>query len=66
MMNAKISKKYDNVPYMTKNYVLKPIYNNKNEYINDMLSAVIRGIDHVGVILKNPLKIGSPGKLVFL
>ena len=38
MMNAKISYKDDNVHYMTKNYVLKPIYNNKNECINDTLS----------------------------
>ena len=39
MMNAKISLKDDNVHYMTKNYVLKPIYNDENECINDTLSA---------------------------
>ena len=38
MMNAKISYKDDNVHYMTKNYVLKLIYNDENEYIDDPLS----------------------------
>ena len=39
MMNAKISEKDDNVHCMTKNYVLKTIYNDENECINDMLSV---------------------------
>ena len=33
--------KNDNVHYMTKNYVLKPIYNDENECINDTLSVDI-------------------------
>ena len=41
MMNAKISQKHDDVHYITKNYVLKPIYNDENECINDMLSGNI-------------------------
>ena len=41
MMNEKkYHKKYDNVYYIKKNYVLKPIYNDKNEYINDVLSIL--------------------------
>ena len=39
MMNAKISWNYGNVHYITKNYVLKPIYNDENECINDTLSV---------------------------
>ena len=41
MVIAKISLKHDNVHYITKNYVLKPIYNDENECINDTLSACI-------------------------
>ena len=45
MMNAKnIIKKYDNVHYINKNYVLQPIYNEKNECINDTLSHFKRDI----------------------
>ena len=39
MMNAKILLKHDNVHYINKNYVLKPIYNDENECINDTLSG---------------------------
>ena len=35
----KYHKKHDNVHYITKNYVLKPIYNDENECINDTLSC---------------------------
>ena len=38
MMNAKISLKHDNVHYINKNYVFKPLYNVENECINDTLS----------------------------
>ena len=38
MINAKISLKHDNVHYITKNYVLKLIYNDENECIYDTLS----------------------------
>ena len=34
----KYHKKHDNVHYITKNYVLKPVYNDENECINDTLS----------------------------
>ena len=34
---------------MTKNYVLKPIYNDENECINDTLSVLFGGMD-VGMI----------------
>ena len=37
----KYHKKYDNVHYINNNYVRKPIYNDRNEYINDMLSVSI-------------------------
>ena len=37
----KYHKKHDNVYYITKNYVLKPIYNDENECINDMLSLIV-------------------------
>ena len=36
MINAKnIIKKYDNMHYINKNYVLQPIYNDANECLND-------------------------------
>ena len=38
-------KKHANVQYINKNYVLKPIYNNENECINDMLSTNMDGSD---------------------
>ena len=38
----KYHQKPDNVHYINKNYVLKPIYNDKNEFINDTLSLVHR------------------------
>ena len=38
MMNAKISDTHYNMNYISKNYVLKSIYNEKNECINYMLS----------------------------
>ena len=37
----KYHKKDDNVHYMTKNYVLKPIYSDENECINDTLSLIL-------------------------
>ena len=40
-MNAKISYKDEHVHYMTKNYVVKPIYNYENECINDTLSRTL-------------------------
>ena len=36
----KYYKKHDNVHYINKNYVLKPIYNDENECINDTLSNI--------------------------
>ena len=41
MMNAKNIIQHDNVHYITKNYVLRPIYNDENECINDMLSRLL-------------------------
>ena len=38
----KYHKKHDNVNYINKNYVLKPIYNDENECINDTLSKGIQ------------------------
>ena len=35
----KYHKKHDKVHYINKNYVLKPIYNDKNECTNDTLSV---------------------------
>ena len=35
----KYHKKHDNVHYINNNYVLKPIYNDENECINDSLSV---------------------------
>ena len=34
----KYNKKHDNLHYITKNYVLKPIYNDEKKCINGMLS----------------------------
>ena len=39
-MNAKYHMKHDKVHYINKNYVLKPIYNDENECINDTLSVL--------------------------
>ena len=39
----KYHKKHNNVHYINKNYVLKPIYNDENECINDMLREKFRG-----------------------
>ena len=38
----KYHKKHDNVHYITKIYVLKPIYNDENKCINDTLSRDIK------------------------
>ena len=37
-MNVKMPQKHDNVFYIRKNYTLKSIYDNENEYINYTLS----------------------------
>ena len=37
----KYHKKHDNVHYISKNYVLKPIYNDENESINHKLSITL-------------------------
>ena len=39
MMNAKISQKHDNVHCIRNNFVLKFVYNDRNECVNDMLLA---------------------------
>ena len=44
MMNVKISYKDDSVHYMTKNYVLKPTYNDENECFNDTLSHLVTNL----------------------
>ena len=44
MMNAKISQKHDHMHYNYMNDVLKPIYNDENEFINDKLSYTINRI----------------------
>ena len=41
MMNKKYHKKHNKTHYIGKNYVLKSIYNNENECINDTLSVKI-------------------------
>ena len=38
-MNAEISQKHDNMHYIRNNYILKYVYNDENEHINDTLSA---------------------------
>ena len=43
----KYHKKHDNVHYINKNYVLKPIYNNENKCINDTLSKTPRQIHRI-------------------
>ena len=37
----KFNKKYDKIYYINKNYVFKPLYNDENECINEMLSISI-------------------------
>ena len=39
--NQKYHKKYNKVYYITKNYMLKPIYNDENECTNDTLSQTL-------------------------
>ena len=41
MMNAKISQKHDNMLCVRKNYIVKYVYNDSNECINDMLSSAL-------------------------
>ena len=49
----KYHKKHDKVHYINNNYVLKPIYNDENECINDLLSHDDRERElRVGMISK--------------
>ena len=40
MMNAKISQKHDNMYHIRKNYMLKSIYDDKNDCFNYTLSFI--------------------------
>ena len=53
----KYHKKHDNVHYINKNHVLKPIYNDENECINDTLSLLLLKCITTKIILHKKNKV---------